>query len=347
MALRVPGTVQDPWLDQLSAALWAKPQFSMVPIDYDAVPLHPYAGPPLSDEGLRVVFVGIPSDYGTAFLLHLVQRRVNLAAVVCSTRWQRTHPKADLLARIAGHLGRPVEVAANANAFPFLRSLRHYQPDLVIMASFDQILSAETLGIPRLGWMNTHPSLLPRHRGPEPIYWTIAEGDREGGITLHWTVPRIDAGPILAQRQTPVLADETSGTLCKRLVSLGIDALDETLRRLAEGNASAAIPAVSEGSYEPPVRPSAIDWNQPFERVDRLVRAGQPDQPPYCERRGERLYILAVARLRDRRGERPGILEDMGAGRVLAAVKDAVVEVSWRRTGHSHALKPLRRQQFP
>ena len=347
MALRVPGLAQDPWLDELSAALWAKPQFSMVPIDYEAVPLRPYAGPPLNREGLRMVFVGIPSDYGTAFLLHLVQRRVNLAAVVCSTRWQRTHPKADLLARIAGHLGRPVEVAANANAEPFVRSLRRYEPDLVVMGSFDQILSDETLSIPRLGWMNIHPSLLPRHRGPEPLYWALAQGDQESGITLHWTIPRIDAGPILAQRRTPILPDETSGTLCKRLVSLGIDGLDETLDRLARGDTAATIPTVSKGSYEPPVRPAAIEWNQPFEGVNRLVRAGQPDQPPYCEWRGERLYILSVARVRDRRGERPGILEDLGEGRVLAALKDALVEVFWRRTGHSHALKPLRRQLFP
>ena len=343
----MPGQAQDPWLDELAATLWEKPQFSMVPIDYEAVPLRPYAGPPLGGEGLRLVFVGIPSDYGTAFLLHLVQRRVNLAAVVCSTRWQRTHPKADLLARIAGHLGRPVEVAANANAEPFTRSLRRYEPDLVIMASFDQILSADTLAIPRLGWINIHPSLLPRHRGPEPLYWTITQGDPEGGITLHWTVPQIDAGPILAQRRTPVAADDTSGTLCKRLVSLGMDALAETLDRLATGNPPTVLPAVGAGSYEPPVRPAAISWNLPFDQVERLVRAGQPDQPPYFGWRGERLYLLSLRRLRDRGGERLGILEEVGEGRILAALKDAVVEFSASRTGHSHALRPLRHQEFP
>jgi methionyl-tRNA formyltransferase len=347
MALPVPGLAQDSWLDELAATLWEKPQFSMVPIDYEAVPVRPYAGPPPGREGLRVVFVGIPSDYGTAFLLHLVQRRVNLATVVCSTRWQRTHPKADLLARIAGHIGRPVEVAANANAESLVRSLRAYEPDLVVMASFDQILSAETLRIPKIGWMNIHPSLLPRHRGPEPLYWTIAKGDPEGGITLHWAVPRIDAGPILAQRRTPVAADDTSGTLCKRLVSLGIDALDETLDRLASGNAATTPPAVSAGSYEPPVRPAEIDWNLPSEHVERLVRAGQPDQPPFGVWRGERLYLLSLTRVRDRRHERPGILEDAGEGRVLAVLGDAVVEFSASRTGHSHALRPLRHQEFP
>ena len=78
----------DPWLDQLATHIWSKPEFSMVPIDLEEVPAQPYAGPRLDDRGPRVVFFGIPSDYGTAFLLHLIEKRVNLVAVVCSTRWQ-------------------------------------------------------------------------------------------------------------------------------------------------------------------------------------------------------------------------------------------------------------------
>src|ERR671936_350010 len=54
------------------------------------------------------------------------------------------------------------------------------------------------------GWLNIHPSLLPRHRGPEPIYWTISSGDREAGISIHLTTERTDAGPILAQRRGEV-----------------------------------------------------------------------------------------------------------------------------------------------
>src|SRR6202043_3960659 len=120
-------------------------------------------------------------------------------------------------ARIAGHLGRPVEVTANVNAEPFVRSLRAYRPDVVVMASFDQIVAAEALAVPTRAWLNIHPSLLPRHRGPEPIYWTIANGDREAGISVHLTVPRIDAGPILAQRRLAVSAAETAGTLARGL----------------------------------------------------------------------------------------------------------------------------------
>jgi methionyl-tRNA formyltransferase len=337
----------DPWLDELAIRIWSKPEFSMVPIDVQEVPARPYAGPRLDDQGLRVVFCGIPSDYGTAFLLHLIEKRVNLVAAVCSTRWQRTHPKPDLVARIAGHLGRPVEVTANANAEPFVRCLQAYRPDVVVMASFDQILTAETLAVPTRGWLNIHPSLLPRHRGPEPIYWTIANGDAEAGITVHLTVPRIDAGPILAQRRVELSDGETAGTLSKRLVAEGLLALDETLARLEAGKAEAIPVDLEQGSYEPPVRQSELDWDQPLQQIDRLVRAGHPDQPPYFTYRGQRRYVYGVRGIRPRSGERPGILSPLPAGEMLAVVRDAAVAVRWRPVGHTHAVRPLAKQQFP
>jgi methionyl-tRNA formyltransferase len=358
VALAQRGGFLDPWLDELAATIWAKPAFSMVPIDYDVVPRVPYAGPALDDQGLRIVFFGIPSDYGTAFLLHLIETRANLVAAVCSTRWQRTHPKADLMARIAGHLGRPVEVTVNANAEAFIRCLAAYEPDLVVMASFDQILRPETLAVPPRGWLNIHPSLLPRHRGPEPIYWTIANGDPEAGISIHLTVPRIDAGPILAQRRVPVFDRDTSGTLSKRLVAEGLTALDETLGRLKAGKASPIRPEADPGSYEPPVRQAELDWDQPFAQIDRLVRAGDPDQPPSFTYRRQRRFIEAVRRVSGdapgaerlaRRSRQRGPLALAGGAEneVLATVQDALVAVRWRRFGHRHAVKPLAKQQFP
>jgi methionyl-tRNA formyltransferase len=347
MAVAQSGPLGDPWLGRLANAIWAKTEFSMVPIDYEEVPARPYGRARESSAGLRIVFAGIPSDYGTAFFLHLIERGANIVAAVCSTRWQRTHPKADLIARIAGHLGRPVEVTANANAEPFNRCLRAYEPDVVVMASFDQILAADALAVPARGWLNIHPSLLPRHRGPEPIYWTIAQGDKEAGISVHLTVPRIDAGPILAQRRVAVARAETSGTLCKRLVAEGLEALDETLAALAGGSARGVAPDVSRGSYEPPVRQTSLDWDQPWVQLDRLVRAGDPDQPPYFDFQGERRFVLALRRLRRRAGEPLGVLEALPPDEMLAAAGDAVVAVRWRRFGHRHAVRPLRRQQFP
>jgi methionyl-tRNA formyltransferase len=339
---------EDAWLADLAARIWSKPEFSMVPIDIDEVPGRSYAGPPLPEQGHRAVFCGIPSDYGTAFLLHLIEQRVNLVAVVCSARWQRTHPKPDLIARIAGHLGRPVEITADANSEGFVRCLQGYAPDVVIMASFDQILRQAALQVPRQGWLNVHPSLLPKHRGPEPIYWTIANGDREAGITIHQTVPRIDAGPILAQRRIEVGRSDTAGTLAKRLVAEGLGALDETLATLRSGRARPVAAVPEEGSYEPPVQHTELDWDQPYARIDRLVRAGHPDQPPFFGYQGQRRFVEAVRRLRRRRrDEALGVVGTLPPNEMVVAVQDAVLAARWRRIGHTHASRPLARQQFP
>ena len=238
-------------------------------------------------------------------------------------------------------------MTANANAEPFVRSLRGYRPDVVVMASFDQILAAEALAVPTRGWLNIHPSLLPRHRGPEPIYWTIANGDADAGITVHLTVPRIDAGPILAQRRTRVSAEETAGTLSKKLVTEGLGALDETLARLEAGNPDALAVDLAQGSYEPPVRQAELDWDQSLQQIDRLVRAGHPDQPPYFTYRGQRRYVYSIRQVRPRSEERPGVLAPLRDGEMLTAVRDAVVAVRWRPVGHTHALRPLAKQQFP
>lgn len=339
--------LDDPWLDELSRRIWSKPEFSMIPIDVDEVPRATYSGPSLDEGGPRIVFFGIPSDYGTAFLLHLIEQRANLVAVVCSTRWQRTHPKADLIARIAGHLGRPVEVTANANAEPFTRCLAAYEPDVVVMASFDQILKAETLAVPRHGWLNIHPSLLPRHRGPEPIYWTIANGDRDAGISVHLTVPRIDAGPILAQRRLAVSADETAGTLARRLVAEGLPALDATLVALETGTAQPIDRTGEPETYEPPVSQTGLEWDQSFAQLERLVRAGHPDQPPHFTYRGRRRFVYAIRRVRSRVGEPLGVMASRLPDETLAVIQDALVALRWRPVGHTHAVRPLAKQQFP
>ncbi len=345
-----PRPIGDPWLRSLRDFIWAKPAFSMVPIDYQAVPRRPSGSRQPAAGGLRIVFCGIPSDYGTAFLLHLLEEDANVVAAVASTRWQRTHPKPDLIARIAGHVGRPVEVAADINAEPFIRCLREYAPDLVIMASFDQIVRADVLAIPRLGWLNIHPSLLPRHRGPEPIYWAIAQGDREAGITLHWAVERIDAGPILEQRTVTILPADTAGTLCKRLVATGLEALDATLIRLAAGDTRGRVPDLGEGSYDPPVRAPELDLQQPFAVLERAVRAGQPDQRPVVSWKGEQLFVEGVRRLEDRGHRSVGELKPLdgeAAEELLAVCADALMAVRWGRVGHRHATRPLRGQQFP
>ena len=128
---------------------------------------------------------------------------------------------------------------------PLLASV---QPDLVVCMGFPWKVPADALAVPRLGWLNSHPSLLPRHRGPVPIAWAIRSGDQEFGITFHRMEPELDTGPILAQRALPI------GEYCEpddfygRMGPVVIDLFREALEALAAGEEGT--PQLDGGEYE-------------------------------------------------------------------------------------------------
>jgi len=335
------------WLAQLQHAIEAKPEYSMIPVAVDHMPAHHSPRRPRRRDGPRLVFVGIPSDYGLSFALALLRGPHNVVGLLGSLRWQRSHPKPDCLLRLGEYCGIPVECTAAVNAPSTLKVLRAWQPDVVIMASFDQILKREALQIPAVGWLNIHPSLLPRHRGPEPIYWALRQGDRETGITIHWVAEQIDAGPIVAQRKVPIEAEDTSGSLCKRLVAAGQAALISVLEELRQARPGGTPPDLRQGSYEGPVPATELSLDRPAADVDRLIRAGYPDQPPFFTYEGEKLFATNLRLLPGIPDAAPGLDGPGPDGAVLARTRDRLVELVWSRHGHVHAGPPLERPRFP
>lgn len=91
--------------------------------------------------------------------------------------------------------------ARRSSIAPLLRSV---EPDLVVCMGYPWKIPADALAVPRHGWLNGHPSLLPRHRGPIPLAWAIRSGDEEYGITFHKMDAALDTGPILAQTRIPI-----------------------------------------------------------------------------------------------------------------------------------------------
>lgn len=129
---------------------------------------------------------------------------------------------------------------------PLLESAR---PDLVVCLGFPWKIPPDALAVPRLGWVNGHPSLLPKHRGPIPIAWTIRSGDDELGITFHRMDADLDTGPILAQRTMPLGEPEPPDTFFPRLGPLYVDTLVEALERLAAGEEGTPQEGGSYGSF--------------------------------------------------------------------------------------------------
>lgn len=275
------------WLEAASAQLWARPSFSFHP----GGQLPPPEGTPEHEGGPRIIFTGFPSDYSLAFLLALLRLDVELVGIVTSPGAHPAILGTNALSRIADHLDIPLLRLWRVNDEHSRLDITRLHPDAVVMASFDQIVGARALAIPREGWLNIHPSLLPLYRGPEPIYWTLADGAAEAGITLHRAVPRFDAGPVLARRRVAVRPDDTAGTLTRRLCAAGVEALPEALDRLLAGDPGEPIDPEA-GSYRPSVGHRRLDAAASAVEAERMVRAGVPNMPAWTSRGGLAVYAL-------------------------------------------------------
>jgi methionyl-tRNA formyltransferase len=154
------------------------------------------------------------------------------------------------------------------------RLTRVYEPDVGLCAGYTWLLPPELLSIPRLGVVNCHPSLLPRHRGPFPIAWAIREGDAELGMTVHLMDERFDTGSILAQGSRPLPVGTSIDGFGPTLQELGAALLPDALKRLLAGDRGE--PQSEEGAtYAPPFGEdyAELDPERSRAQLDRQVRA--------------------------------------------------------------------------
>jgi len=182
---------------------------------------------------------------------------------------------------------------------PLLRSL---EPDLALCAGFPWKIPPDALGVPPLGVVNFHPSLLPRHRGPTPVAWAIRNGEPEIGITFHRMAPDLDTGPILAQGRL-LLEDEWSwDELGPRIRELVTQLLPVALARVERGDPGDPQDeslAAYQSTFEPGY--AEIDWSRPAAEIVQQARAwrfgfsGEGEQGAVTELDGERVRILRAA----------------------------------------------------
>ncbi|MDH6131522.1 methionyl-tRNA formyltransferase [Kitasatospora sp. MAA4] len=154
------------------------------------------------------------------------------------------------------------------------RALAVVQPDLVVCNGFPWKLSAEVLRVPRLGVLNVHPSLLPRHRGPMPVHWAVRHGDPETGVTVHWMDESFDTGRILVQHGGVGLPGDLDGdSVFAQIQALSRELLSEALE-LAVSGCTGTVQSTEGASYEGMMGPQSavIDWSASRHDIHNLVR---------------------------------------------------------------------------
>jgi methionyl-tRNA formyltransferase len=181
--------------------------------------------------------------------------------------------------------GVPVLAPERVNDPDAVAALAALTADLFVVCDYGQILSAPLLAVPRLGGINLHGSLLPRHRGAAPIQWAILEGDAVTGVSVIHMTPALDAGSVIAARPLPIGPHDTAADLEPRLAAIGAEAVVEAIDRLAAAVAAGTKPeeiGVPQDATRATRAPrlakqdGVIDWSQPAARIERQRRALEP-----------------------------------------------------------------------
>lgn len=179
--------------------------------------------------------------------------------------------------------------------------LAPFEPDLVVCMGYPWKIPVAALAVPRLGWLNGHPALLPRHRGPLPVAWAIRAGDAEIGITFHLMDAELDTGPILSQKAMPLGEQVEPEVFYGRFGEIVGPALVEALQKVVAGDPGT--PQPGGGEYESFFAEDDVwlDLSRPSDELHRLVWAWRyaipvgTERGPLLDVDGETIRVLRTS----------------------------------------------------
>lgn len=233
---------------------------------------------------LKLVLMGTGPFAAPTFEAMLQERRHRVLAIV-------TRPVPPPVGRVKTPVNPIRDLAEKYGATAFapesinepaaIEFLNAQSADLFIVCDYGQILSRQALSLSRLGGINLHGSLLPRHRGAAPIVWAMLSGDAETGVTVIHMTPGLDAGPMLVKSKLTIGQRETCGELEPRLAALGPAAVNEALEMLEKWDGVSPLgekqdPALVTKAPRISKAMGAIDWSKPAPKLALEVCAFQP-----------------------------------------------------------------------
>ena len=229
---------------------------------------------------MRVIFMGTP-DFAVGTLEEIIKAGHEVVLVVT----QPDKPKG------RGNTMQfpPVKECAVAHEIPVFQPkkireeenveyLRTFQPDIIVVAAFGQILPKSILDMPKFGCINVHASLLPKYRGAAPIQWAILNGDEVTGVTIMRMDVGLDTGDMITKREVVIPDDETGGSLFDKLADIGAKLCVETMEQIEAGNVTYTPQNHEEATHVSMISKELglIDWNKSAVEIERLIRGLNP-----------------------------------------------------------------------
>jgi methionyl-tRNA formyltransferase len=242
---------------------------------------------------MRIIFMGSP-DFAVPSLEALVGAGNEIAAAYCQPprpAGRGKAPRPTAVQQRAEALGIEVRTPASLRSREEQARFSALDADMAVVAAYGLILPAPILEAPKAGCINVHASLLPRWRGAAPIQRAILAGDTVSGVTIMRMEEGLDTGPMLLQRELPILG-KNAGQVTEEMAQLGASALLEWLAA-----PSPPVPQPEHGvTYAAKVAKAEtrIDWARSANDIVRQVLAFAPAPGAWFDAKGERIKILAA-----------------------------------------------------
>jgi methionyl-tRNA formyltransferase len=242
--------------------------------------------------------MGTP-DFAVGSLQALV--RAGYDVVLAVTQPDKPHGRKQILVApavktAAKELGIPVFQPKRVREPEALEEIRKYEPELIVVAAFGQILPKELLEMPRCGCINVHASLLPKYRGAAPIQWAILNGDATTGVTIMRMDVGLDTGDMIAKTELAIDPEDTGGSLFDRLASAGAQLLVDTIPSIADGTAvyTPQDPALATKVGQISKKDGEIDFTRSAVQIANQVRGLNPWPSAYTHLAGKTLKIWSA-----------------------------------------------------
>ena len=250
---------------------------------------------------MRVLFMGTP-EFAVPPLEKLVHEHCRVVAAYTQPDKPGGRGRSLIMSPVkmaALSMGLPVVQPESLKERAAAEKLAGFQPDVIIVAAFGQILPQTVLDIPRYGCLNIHPSLLPRYRGASPVAAAILAGDEVTGVTIMLLDSGLDTGPLLAQEKMTISSTDTTGSLSIKLSHMAAEMLPDALRRWTAGVITPRPQNEAEVTHSHAIKKEdgEVDWQLPAADIWRRVRAFQPWPGAYTCWDGRRLEIIEAVAL--------------------------------------------------
>ncbi|MBN2831184.1 MAG: methionyl-tRNA formyltransferase [Candidatus Omnitrophica bacterium] len=210
----------------------------------------------------------------------------------------------------------------NVNTAKSIELLKSLNADLFVIVAYGQILSPEVLGIPKVFPLNIHASLLPKYRGAAPINWALIKGEKSSGVTIIKVTEKVDAGPVILQKEISILDSDDAISLEAKLRDLGADLLLQAIPLIKSRDYKLKEQDEKRVTFALKLKKSdgLIDWNKPAQQILNLIRGVVP-WPGAFTHYNRKLLKIYKAKVSNWPAAR---LSGYSAGQVLNVAKDGI-----------------------